>query len=266
MKKVLKSVITGTSMLFFATSLANAHFLLLKPSKDNVEGSSSPRIKLEAIFTHPMEGGPNMDFKIIDSGAVINGHKFPLHWRAHLIRAMKGSKHMVHMYTTNFLIRRPGVYTFYVNPSAYYEPEEQKFIKQITKVYVEAYGLEEGWDKPIGLKAEIIPLIKPFAIWEGNTFRGRVLFNGKPAANIDVEVEYLNVGHRVKPPADSFITQVVKTDENGYFEYTIPWAGWWGFSAIGYGGKKIGPGGKEYPIELDAVMWVKAYPKPRRVR
>ena len=266
MNRVVKSAILTGSVLLFSASLANAHFLLLKPSTDNIEQGRSPRINLVAKFTHPMEGGPNMDFKIIKSGAVVDGQKFPLHWRSKLIPAMKGSKHKVHMYETSFMIRRPGVYQFYVDPNLYYEPAEEKFIKQITKVYVEAYGMEDGWDKPIGLKAEIVPLIKPFAIWEGNTFRGRVYFNGKPAANVDVEVEYLNVGHKVKPPADAFITQVVKTDENGYFEYTIPWAGWWGFSAIGYGGKQRYKDGKEYPIELDAVLWVKAYPKPRRVR
>ncbi len=264
MKKVLKSIILGTSMLFFSTSIANAHFLLLKPSTDNVEGSRH-KVKLEARFTHPMEGGPNMDFKIVDSGAVVRGKKIKLKWRSKLIPSMKGSKKKVHIYKSVLKIRRPGVYQIYVDPAPYFEPAEEKFIKQITKVYVEAFGMEDGWDKPIGLKAEIIPLVKPFAIWEGNTFRGRVLLNGKPAPNIEVEVEYLNTKH-VKTPAESFITQVVKTDENGYFEYTIPWAGWWGFSALGDGGTLKGPGGKEYPVELDAVIWIKAYPKPRRVK
>ncbi|WP_038058038.1 DUF4198 domain-containing protein [Thermodesulfobacterium hydrogeniphilum] len=263
MKKILKNVILGGSILLFSTSLAKAHFLLLKPTTDNIDRVKT--IKIEAKFTHPMEGGPNMDFKIIDSGIFVRGEKIKPNWKVKLIPSMKGSKNKVHMYITDLKINRPGVYQIYVDPAPYFEPAEEKFIKQITKVCISALGMEDGWDKPIGLKAEIIPLVKPFALWEGNTFRGRVFINGKPASNIDVEVEYLNT-KGVKTPAESFVTQVVKTDENGYFEYTIPWAGWWGFSALGDGGTLKGPDGKEYPLELDAVMWVKAYPKPKEVK
>jgi len=48
----------------------------------------------------------------------------------------------------------------------------------------------------------------------GNTFRGRVFITGEPASNIDVEVEHLNT-KGIRTPADSFITQVLKIDENG---------------------------------------------------
>ncbi len=259
-KKVIAGVIGG---LLLGFSTAQAHFLLLKPDKIFVEGNRR-NVRLIAKFTHPMERGPNMDFSIIKSGVFIRGKKEVLKWKTRWIRAMKKSSHKVRMYFTNYKIKRPGVYQFFIVPAPYFEPAEEKFIQQITKVYVEAFGMEEDWDKPIGLKAEIVPLIKPFAIWEGNTFRGRVYFNGKPARNIEVEVEYLNT-RGVKVPADSFITQVVKTDENGYFEYTIPWAGWWGFSALGDGGT-LEKNGKKYPVELDAVIWVKAYPRPRGVK
>ncbi len=261
MRKLIVGVISG---IFLTASVAQAHFVLLKPNTDILE-EGKRIVCLKTWFTHPMEGGPNMDYHIIDSGVVINGKKYKLKWKEELIPALKGSKKKVPLYKTRFKIRRPGVYQFYVDPEPYFEPAEQKFIKQIAKVYVEAFGMEDGWDQPIGLKAEIVPLTRPFGIWEGNTFRGRVFINGKPAANIDVEVEYYNK-RGVKVPADPFITQVVKTDENGYFEYTIPWAGWWGFSALGDGGKLRYKDGKEYPVELDAVLWIKAYPKPRGVK
>jgi cobalt/nickel transport protein len=260
-KKVAAGILGG---LFLGISSAQAHFLLLKPNKIFVEGSKR-NIQIVAKFTHPMEGGPNMDFSIVKSGAFLKGKNFTLHWKEKWIKAIKGRSHKVRMYVTSYKVRRPGVYQFFVVPAPYFEPAEEKFIQQITKVYVEAFGMEEGWDEPVGLKAEIVPLVKPFAIWEGNTFRGRVYFNGEPARNVEVEVEYLNT-KGIKVPAEPFITQVVKTDENGYFEYTIPWAGWWGFSALGEGGKLKYKDGKEYPVELDAVIWIKAYPKPRGVR
>ncbi len=264
MSKVLKSIILSFLVILSSTSLAIAHFLVLVPDTDNVEGGKR-EVRLEARFTHPMEGGPNMTFEILDSGAFVRGEKVNLNWKKELIPSMKGSSKKVPMYTTILKITKPGVYQIYVDPKPYFEPSEEKYIKQITKVIIQTMGLEEGWDEPLGLKAEIIPLVKPFAIWEGNTFKGQVLINGKPAGNIEVEVEYLNT-KGVKAPYESFITQVVKTDENGYFEYTIPWAGWWGFSALGDGGMVKGEDGKEYPLELDAVIWVKAYPKPKGVK
>ena len=244
---------------------AQAHFLLLKPSTDIVEGSSAKKIEVKAIFTHPMEGGPNMPFKPVKSGAFINGRVIPLNWKREEVPAERGSKVKVPYYTAEFKLKRPGVYQFFVVPNYYFEPAEEKFIKQVTKVYVEAYGVERGWDKPVGLEAEIVPLTRPFGIWEGNTFVGRVYINGKPAPNITVEVEHLNE-EGIEVPASPFITQTVKTDKDGYFYYTIPWAGWWGFSAIGYGGKRKYKDGKVYPVELDAVIWVKAYEKPKGVK
>lgn len=259
------SLLTLTAFTFLLYHNAEAHFMLLKPSTDIVEGNKATKIEIEARFTHPMEGGPNMPFKPVKSGVFIGGVRKPIKWEKHYIEAEKGSSKKVPYYTAEVKLRRPGVYQFYLIPDYYFEPAEEKFIRQITKVEVEAFGMEEGWDRPIGLKAEIVPITRPFGLWEGNTFVGRVFFNGKPAPNVRVEVEYLNT-KGVKVPADPFITQVVKTDKNGYFYYTIPWSGWWGFSAIGYGGKRKYKDGKVYPVELDAVIWVKAYPKPEGVR
>ncbi|WP_457679732.1 DUF4198 domain-containing protein [Thermovibrio sp.] len=260
MKRVLL-----TAALTLASTSAWGHFMVLKPSTDIVEGHTATKIKLQARFTHPVEGGPNMPFKIVKSGAFIRGRVIPIRWERHEISAMPGSEKKVPYYTAQFKLRFPGVYQFFLVPDYYFEPAEGKFIRQITKVEVEAFGMEEGWDKPVGLKAEIVPITRPFGLWEGNTFVGRVYFNGKPAPNTRVEVEFIN-DKGIKVPAEPFITQVIKTDKNGYFYYSIPFAGWWGFSAIGEGGKRKYKDGKVYPVELDAVMWVKAYPRPEGVR
>ena len=52
-----------------------------------------------------------------------------------------------------------------------------------------ALGDEEEWDQEVGLKAEIIPLTRPFGVSAGNVFRGLVKFNGKPLPGADVEVD-----------------------------------------------------------------------------
>jgi len=120
--------------------------------------------------------------------------------------------------------------------------------------------MQEGWDKPIGLKAEIVLLIRPYGLWAGNIFSGTVLFKGKPVPNAEVEVEFYNGDKSIKAPTEAHVTQVIKADKNGVFSYAMPRAGYWGFSALLEDDKKLKhTDGKEYPVELGAVFWVKTY-------
>ncbi len=250
--------LTAAVAIFALQGVASAHFLMLIPDSDVKEHSRTVHLWTE--FTHPAEGGPTMYYQIEKSGAFVGGKVFPLKWKKEPVPAMSGSSKMVEKYETTFTIFRPGVYQFFVWQKPYYEPSEEQYIQQIAKVYVEAFGLEKGWRKPIGLPVEIVPVTRPFGLWEGNTFKARVYVNGKPAPNVRVEIEYYNKNH-VEYPNDALITQVVRTDDRGYFVYSIPWSGWWGFSAITDGGTYKGK-----PLELDGVVWVYAYPKPRGVK
>jgi len=83
------------------------------------------------------------------------------------------------------------------------------------------------------------------------------IVNGKPLPFCRVEVEYFNEGKKVKVPKSPYITQVIKTDANGVFAYSFPKGGWWGFSAITDAPYKLKKDGKEYPVELGGIMWVK---------
>ena len=122
---------------------------------------------------------------------------------------------------------------------------------------VSAFGVEDGWDEPIGLKYEIVPLTKPFALYTGNIFQGVVLKDGKPQANVEVEVELYNE-FDLKAPTSSHITQSIKTDKNGVFSFVMNHKGWWGFAALIEEGEKE-LNGKKYPIENGALLWLKAY-------
>ncbi|NQT20456.1 MAG: DUF4198 domain-containing protein, partial [Planctomycetes bacterium] len=97
-----------------------------------------------------------------------------------------------------------------------------------------------------------------YGLWTGNLFRGIVKKNGKPAPFAQVEVEYRNEAGKVRIPADPFVTQVVKADENGVFAYAMPRAGWWGFAALIDGDEKMNnPEGEMVDVELGALMWVR---------
>ena len=159
-------------------------------------------------------------------------------------------------WTGTTVIKRPGVYWLVMEPTPYWEAAEDIFIQHITKTVVAAFGAEQGWDKPLGLPVEIVPLLRPFANYAGNSFTGKVLVQGKPAPHTEVEVEYFNTT-QYQQPSEYHITQVIKTDENGNFTFTCPWAGWWGFAALSEAKYTLpGSDGQEKQVELGAVLWI----------
>lgn len=233
---------------------ARSHFQVLIPSTDVVTAADGQTIRLDILFSHPMEQGPVMEMAMPQRfGVLMDGQKRDL--LATLApRKVDGKT----TYACEVKVDAPGDYIFFVEPAPYWEPAERKWIIHYTKVVVDVLGAEEGWDASVGLPVEIEPLVRPFGLWAGNSFRAIVKHNGKPVPSATVEVEYFNEGKRVKTPNDAFITQVVKTDANGVFSYTMPRAGWWGFAALVEGKEKInGPDGQPANVELGGLMWVK---------
>lgn len=228
--------------------LANAHFLTLLPSSDNIEDKKEANLKIDTMFIHPFEQtGMNMEKPI---GIYVNDTKTSLN----LVETKKFNEKA---WSASYEIKKPGVYKFFVQPQPYFEASEELFISHVPKVIVSAFGVEDGWDEPIGLKYEIVPLTKPFAIYSNNIFQGKVLKDGKPASDIEVEVELYNE-FGLKAATSSHITQSVKTDSNGVFSFVMNHKGWWGFAALIEDGEKE-LNGKKYPIENGALLWLKAY-------
>ena len=227
---------------------ANAHFLTFMSNTDNVSNPKQTKVDLDISFIHPFEQtGMTMEKPEV----FVNNKDSKL--------VLKETKKLEHKaWNSSYDIKTPGVYKFFVQPQPYFEPAEEKFISHVPKLIVSSFGLEDGWDEPLGLKYEIIPMVKPFALYSGNLFQGKVLHDGKPAANTEVEVELYNE-FGLKAPSDAHITQVVKTDENGVFSFVMNHKGWWGFAALIEEGELKHSDGKMYPIENGALIWVKAY-------
>ena len=232
---------------------AQAHFQELIPSADIVSETTNKTITLDMAFTHPFEGGPVMEMSTpVQFGVLTGGSKQDL--KSSLVpRSIAGKN----AYQASYTLSAPGDYLFYVEPAPHWEPAERKMIIHYTKVVVDAFGAEQGWDAVIGLPVEIEPLVRPFGLWTGNIFRGIVRREGKPVPFADVEVEWRNDG-TVKAAADAFVTQVVKADAQGIFAYAMPRAGWWGFAALLQGKEPMkAPTGEMVPVEQGALMWVK---------
>jgi nickel transport protein len=231
-----------------------AHFQVITPSTDTVTEETGGKVEINLVFTHPMERKPMMQMeKPVRFGVKTGGEITDL---AGQLRptAVDGKQ----AWQASYEIKQPGDYVFFVEPKPYWEPSEEKMIVHYAKVVVDAFGSGDGWDAMVGLPVEIRPLVRPYGVWTDNVFRGIVLRNGKPVPFADIEVEWMNDGS-ITPPSDAFITQVIKADAGGAFSYAMPRAGWWGFAALVEGHKKIkSPTGKEVPVELGALMWVRA--------
>ena len=230
----------------------SAHFGMIIPSDSMIMLGDSRTLSLTLSFLHPFEG-IGMELVRPNVFAVeANGEQRVL--RA----ALKATDVMGHSaWTTGYKIKRPGVYMFHMEPQPYWEPAEDCFIVHYTKTVVTAFGDDEGWDREIGLKTEIVPLSKPFGLYTGNVFQGIVKFNGKAVPYAQVEVEYYNQARKAQAPTDYMVTQTVKADGNGVFTYAVPQAGWWGFAALNTADYKLKHQGVEKDVELGAVIWVR---------
>ena len=247
MKRSVGTALLTLVFLFLASAVAKAHFGIIIPSDEMIMKGDSASISLQLMFWHPFEGHGMELVKPNKFGVVVKGREQDL---LNTLSLQKLKGHTI--WTTTYRIRRPGVYVFYMEPEPYWEPAEDCYIVHYTKTVVAAYGEDEGWDEPIGLKTEIVPLSKPFGLYTGNVFQGVVMLKGKPVPGAEVEVEYFNVGGKYSAPTDYMVTQTIKADPNGVFTYAVPKAGWWGFAALSTDDRQI----KGKDVEIGAVLWV----------
>ncbi|NCA69424.1 MAG: DUF4198 domain-containing protein [Sphingobacteriia bacterium] len=233
--------------------LALAHFQELIPSTDILDATTGRTLTVELRFTHPMEGGPLMDMATPVRLAVQGPRG-----REDLLSALTpvevdGRR----TYRLDYTVTQPGDHLFYVEPAPYWEPGEGSMIIHYTKVVVDAFGAESGWDAELGLPVEIVPLVRPYGLWTGNLFRGVVKRDGQPIPYAEIEVEWRNDGS-ITPPSNPYVTQVIKSDAQGVFSYAMPRAGWWGFAALVESDEMLkNPDGEDAQVELGGLIWVR---------
>lgn len=245
-----KSCIAALIVVLGFSGTALAHFGMVIPSKAIIEDRNGAEINLQLSFSHPMEG---VGMPLTKPGLFL----FSDGTSKDISDSLQSAKVMNHdAWQAHYTVTKPGVYQFVMEPQPYWEPAEDCFIIHYTKTYVAAFGEEEGWDKPVGLKTEIVPLTRPFGNYAGNVFQGQVLLDGKPVPGAEVEIEYYNRDNKYIAPNEYMVTQVVKADSNGIFTCGIPFAGWWGFAALNPSEKKMKYKGHDKDVELGAVIWM----------
>lgn len=255
MPRILLAMFMALGVLLLESTVVCAHFGIVKPSPSVLlsQGKAS-QVEVLAAFAHPFaQTGMNMP-RPREFYAISEGKKIDLLSRLEPVQYLS-----TNAWQSSFNVVRPGVYQIVLNPEPYYEAAEDCLITHYVKTVIAAFGQEEGWEDPVGLPIEIVPLTRPFANYAGNSFTGQVLKQGKPLADAIVEVEYLNSRGEYAAPNEYFVTQKLRTDTNGYFTFAIPWAGWWGFAALSDGEPTI-KGGRSKNTELGGVIWLEFAP------
>jgi len=261
MPNLLTKAACAGLLLVFATAVS-AHFQLVYTPVVNLAKPTDLPFKL--IFWHPMTNGHVMEMGSPEEFFyVYRGKRTDLNNTLKPI-TFQGVANQAKAFETTVKIKRNGDYVFVLTSAPYYEPSEDIYIQQITKSYVNKGDIPSGWHEPVGLPTEIIPLNKPYGVIAGSTFSGILLAEGQPVAGAEIEIEYLVAEpdmNATKPQSTTAMPApggaiVAITDSKGVFSFGIPWAGFWGFAALG-----VGPvteyQGKE--LSQDAVLWVRAH-------
>ncbi|MBZ4021758.1 nickel transporter [Rhodobacter sp. TJ_12] len=261
-KTRMASAILALMGFTFLPGAAAAHFQLVYSPQTTLHRPGD--VPLLLAFWHPFENGHAMDMgQPLEFFSVFKGEKIDL--MGTLAPAtFKGANNEAAAFTATLPVKRNGDYIVALTPAPYYEGSEDIYIQQITKAYFNKNGIPSGWNAPLGLPTEIVPLNKPTNILAGSTFTGQLLSEGKPVAGAEIEIEYLAAAPDMATLAASAPSVgpmpggavVAITDANGLFTFGIPKAGQWGFAALGTG-PATEYDGKE--LSQDAVIWITAH-------
>ncbi len=259
-KKTATAALIAASCLM--ASAAQAHFQLVYTPETQIERPGDVPLKL--VFWHPFENGHVMDMGApLEFFAVNRGKKIDL-MDSLVETRFNGAENSATAYDATLPVKHAGDYILALTPAPYYEESEDIYIQQITKTYLNRAEMPTDWSEPLGLKTEILPLNKPANIIAGSTFTGRVLAKGQPVAGAEIEIEYMAAEPDMEASAPGTPTAsplpggsvVAISDDNGYFTFGIPKAGFWGFAALGSGPDTTFDG-KE--LSQDAVIWIRAH-------
>jgi cobalt/nickel transport protein len=258
----MKKLLCAAAAALAIPAMAQAHFLLAYTTDTMIERPGDVPVKL--IFWHPHEAGHAMVMEKPEEFFVIHNGK-----KTDLMDTLKpftfeGPDNNAPAFMGSVPVKRSGDYVVVTVPAPYYEESEDIYIQQITKAYLNRTQLPTDWEQPQGLATEILPLNKPYNVIAGATFTGRVLSEGKPVAGAEIEIEYMAsepdlngtgaAAATVSPLPGGAIVAI--SDDNGYFTFGVPKAGYWGFAALGSGPAKEHEG-KE--LSQDAVIWIRAW-------
>ncbi len=244
----MKKFLMAAMVLVLVATATFAHFQMIYTPDVFIAEDEGSKIDLELIWTHPGGGTHDsipepLSMNMAEPkqfGVWNKGNFTDLTDQLEKFDFIHGDRTAT-SYRMNYRLRGMGDFMFTLQPGPYFEAAEDIYITQCSKIIVNRAGLPTDWAEETGMLAEVVPLVWPMNLYEGSTFRGIIMMNGKPVPNAEIEVEYLNkkafkgafnddvpvYDFGGESPAMGFAT-----NENGEFSFSFPWPGWWGFVAL----------------------------------
>lgn len=155
----------------------------------------------------------------------------------------------------NVAIDQPGLYQFITETRPRLNAERQCFEQQYVKSILPVCGVEEGWERPAGLRLEILPLTRPFGLTAGSSFTGKALGPDGPLVNARVYMDRIRTEKKTGPLPWQHDLEA-RTDANGQFTFIPGAPGWWCCVVEVPGQPLKGPDGQPTPLILGSVLWL----------
>ena len=105
----------------------------------------------------------------------------------------------------NVAIDQPGLYQFITETRPRLNAERQCFEQQYVKSILPVCGVEEGWERPAGLRLEVLPLTRPFGLTAGSSFTGKALGPDGPLTSARVYMDRIRTEKKTGPLPGSMI-------------------------------------------------------------
>jgi cobalt/nickel transport protein len=255
-----------TAIIWVIPGAATAHFQIVWPQVEGCYGKPGEAAKWQYVWGHPYEmiiydAQPPKFFMFTPQG---KRDQVALKEVA-LTDGASGKERRA--YEVAYTPAAPGDYYLCLEAPPYFISEEKVFWQDYVKEPWHVMA-QKGWDKPVGLDLEIVPLTRPYGWPAGAVFKAQALFKGKPLKGALVEIEKFNGFYvsKDKLPKDRLgeeneplMTRGLKTDGQGYLVFTLDSPGWW-VIAVGQEDGKKSHEGKEYPVEKRGCLWIYAEP------
>lgn len=164
-------------------------------------------------------------------------------------------------WSANVALSKVGPHIFVLESKPWWDEKDSKYRQYLAKSIIFSGAADKGWNKPAGLRLEIMPLTRPMGLYSPCLFSGQVLQEGKAAANIAVTVGHINEnGTSAATPWHGALR--VMTDSEGLFSVVLNEPGWWYCEAAIPGEPLKGSDGEIKPLELSSVFWLYVDPAP----